>query len=555
MKRTLVVLAGVVLLLIPQFPAPSVLAQQRAFVSTGFVAAGGADFGAMKSAGASAVKLVADWSELEPQRGKFAWGNLDQAVTAARRAGLRVVLVLSYTPKWASIATGVELNDPAIYSRQPPKRLADWDAFVTAAVARYRSQVKDWQVWTALSLPIFRGTARDYIDLLKVARAKTKAGDPSSRIVMATSLGIDLVSIRRAFLEARSAFDAVSLAPRGLAPEALLRPLGALRDRLFALTPKKVWLEWDPRSVGERPSWPSQALKVMAIAKAFGVEQVFWVMDGPAGIAPALQAADQIGGRPFAGYLTAERALAFVFADGTSAAAVAWSTSGEASFKVDGDSVKVVALSGDARSISAESGKASVAVGAEPVVVIGLGAASVADARGVLQSRGLPVPPSAQDFSQATEVSARLGRTNAEHGLYNMPYRSRRNGAVEPVEVGGSESVRTNASKEIVFIYFDVDDSFLYYVDGRAAVEISVEVHGASAPQQLGFNIFYDSMTGYRFTSWQVVEAKDGWVTYTFRLNDAGFSNTWGWDFAINAVGNRKEDLTVRSVTVRKASR
>ncbi|MGH2437240.1 MAG: hypothetical protein ACRDFA_09625, partial [bacterium] len=127
--------------------------------------------------------------------------------------------------------------------------------------------------------------------------------------------------------------------------------------------------------------------------------------------------------------------------------------------------------------------------------------------------------------------------------------------ALDVVEVDGGEAVRTVVAKDIVFIYFDVDDTFLYFVDGRYDVEVSAEVRGATEPQQLGFNLYYDSMKDYRFTARQIVEAKDGWVTYTFRLTDAAFANTWGWDFAVNGVGNRREDLTVRSVTVRKIPR
>jgi len=51
---------------------------------------------------------------------------------------------------------------------------------------------------------------------------------------------------------------------------------------------------------------------------------------------------------------------------------------------------------------------------------------------------------------------------------------------------------------------------------------------------------------------WQWVDVKDGWISYSIRLTDATFANTWGWDFAINAAGNRSEDPVVRSVTVRK---
>jgi hypothetical protein len=188
----------------------------------------------------------------------------------------------------------------------------------------------------------------------------------------------------------------------------------------------------------------------------------------------------------------------------------------------------------------------------DPLVITGIGAAALAQGKVTLQSNGSPLPPASTDFARATEVYARLGAQNLERGLYNMRYRTRRNGALEVVQIDGVDAVRTNATKEIIFVYFHVDESFLYYVDGRASVEIAVEVWGAKAAQQLGFNILYDSMTGYRFTPWQWVDVKNGWVAYTVRLTDANFTSTWGWDFAINAGGNRVDDLIVRTVTVRK---
>ncbi|HET6781437.1 MAG TPA: hypothetical protein VFH67_05025 [bacterium] len=546
MPYRFVALATVAALLVGALPTGAALAPQPS-LPVGFVTAGPADFAGMRAAGATTVKVIADWSAIEREKGKFVWEVLDQSVTAAERAGLSVVIVLSYTPKWASLATGIELNDPMIFSRQPPKRIADWEGFVTAIVTKYHARVKNWQVWTALSLPLFRGTDREYLALLRATRAKARAVDPSSRIVLATPFGLDLISIRKAILEAGDAFDIISLSPRALAPESLMRPLGVLTQRVLGRASKRIWIEWDPRSVGERATWPAQTIKLMAIARAFAVEHLFWAAEPAPGMTAAVSTfTAEVANRPFAGFVMVDRGIAFLFGDGEPAAAVAWSTTGESSFKFDGN-LKALSPTGDAKALGS--------IGTEPVLVAGIGATSVAEAKSTLQARGLPVPPLQDDFSQQTEVSAKLGRTNVERGLYNAPYRSRRNGAVEPIEVSGSDAVRTSNARDIVFIYFDVDDSFLFYVDGRSAVEISIEVHGASAPDQLGFNVLYDSMTGYRFTSWHVVEAKDGWVTQTIRLNDAGFSNTWGWDFAINAGGNRKEDLTVRSVTVKKVAR
>src|SRR2546425_8092242 len=133
------------LILATAWPALPASAPAAPPVPVGVRAAEGADFGALRSAGATAVKLVVNWSEVEARQGTFQWEALDDAVSAAQSAGLRVILTLSYTPKWASQATGGELLDPAIYAREPPKRIGDWEAFVTAASSRFRDRVKDWR--------------------------------------------------------------------------------------------------------------------------------------------------------------------------------------------------------------------------------------------------------------------------------------------------------------------------------------------------------------------------------------------------------------------------
>ena len=550
-RRSLLLCLFLTVSILPASGLP-VSGQQTPPVPLGFVAAEGADFTALRRAGGTAVKLVADWSLLEPESGQFEWEALDEGVAAARKAGLRVALVLAYTPKWASLATGPELSDPSIYSRQPPKRLSDWEKFVSTTVTRYRSSVKDWQVWTSLSLPQYRGTVAEYLALLRAARARSRAIDPASHMLLASPHGVDLPFLRRALQQAPDAFDAIVIAPGALQPEAMMRPLGVLRDRVLTRTAKRLWIEWDPRSVGERATWLWQLVKVQAIARAFGIEQVFWTADGLPSIHGVLQLlATHLGRKPFTGYLVRERAIALVFGD-ADPAAVVWSSVGEAVLILEADNIEVYTPVGGARDVTAAGGKASLELGAEPLVVRGLGSGTVAEARGTLQNRGMPVPPAGGDYSQAREVSATLGRQNIESGLYNAPYRSRRSGALEVVEIDGTEAVRTRVEREAVYVYFDVDDSFAFFVDGRFAIDVMVEVRAASAAQQLGFNVYYDSMTGYRFSPWRWVEAGTGWVTYTVRLADPAFANTWGWDFAINAAGNRKEDLVVRKVTVRK---
>ena len=188
--------------------------------------------------------------------------------------------------------------------------------------------------------------------------------------------------------------------------------------------------------------------------------------------------------------------------------------------------------------------------------VQGLAASALDEATRAAQHGPFQIPRDpAHDFSRAESVSVTLGPVNAERGLYNQRFRSLPAGAVVPLTVDGVDAVRTEPAKDAVYVYLDVDHSFAYFVDGREDLLITVEVHRAKATQQVGFNILYDSMTGYRFTPWQWIESGTGWAKYAVRLTDAAFSSAWGWDLAINGAGDKKEPLVIRSIVVEKIRR
>ena len=69
--------------------------------------------------------------------------------------------------------------------------------------------------------------------------------------------------------------------------------------------------------------------------------------------------------------------------------------------------------------------------------------------------------------------------------------------------------------------------------------------------EKLGFNIMYDSTTGYRFSRWQWVEPGSGWRSYRVELPDVSFADRDGYDFRININGS-KQDLWISSVRVEK---
>jgi hypothetical protein len=106
-------------------------------------------------------------------------------------------------------------------------------------------------------------------------------------------------------------------------------------------------------------------------------------------------------------------------------------------------------------------------------------------------------------------------------------------------------------------IFMDVDDDYMYFAPG-VPVTVTVDVHRTPVNSAVfapagGFNLQYDSPTGFRYTRWQTVESGDGWATYTFNIPDASFANRDGFDLMINTFGS-KQDLIFSSVVVTRIS-
>ena len=538
----------------PVIPAPA---------GTGFGVdiAFGSDPAALAREGVKWVRTTADWSLLEPTSGKFDWMELDRSIERASAAGLRVVVVLTNTPRWAAL-------DPdtaeAIWRHQPPRNLADWRRFVAAAAARYRDRVAAWQVAPALDFALFRGTVTDYLGMLRTARLAIRAADPKALVVAACPPGLDLSYMKTMLLWPPDEFDALMLFTAGRTAEDVIEALAAIRARVAVDPRREVWLS-DGDAGGPRVT-PDDAVgdlmvRMAAVDVAGGVARQFWSQREATTRWTAVRQnlLKRLDGARASGWLPrAPNLYAFVMMRDQAPVAAVWST-GEPRrlpLPANGSLTVVTAQGENVPAAPSAPDQAAVTAGKSPILVSGVAASVVEEARqAALKGPFRPVRDPSRDFTNADSVSITLGATNTEHGLYNQRFRSLPSGAVVPLTVGGVEAVRTDPGKDVTYVYLDVDHSYAYFIDGQQDIVITVQVHRAMAAQQAGFNVFYDSTTGYRFTAWRWIEPGDGWVTYTIRLTDAGFSSTWGWDFAINAAGTRKEPLVVRSVTVRKVQR
>lgn len=113
--------------------------------------------------GANWIKIDLSWASIQPSdQAHFEWADTDRAIDAARRHGLKVLGVVTYTPPWAR-SRGCRTFSC------PPARAADFAAFAAAVVAHYGNRVATVQVWNEPNLSMFwvRPDPGRYADLLR----------------------------------------------------------------------------------------------------------------------------------------------------------------------------------------------------------------------------------------------------------------------------------------------------------------------------------------------------------------------------------------------------
>lgn len=139
---------------------------------------------AVAKTGASWIRLLVDWSAVERTKGQYDWGYVDNMVNTAASHGLRVLGVIGYTPLWVR-PQGAQM----LFPTSPPRDLAAWSGFVTAAAQRYAGRINAWEVWNEPNLTQFMGFIGDrpqhYVDIIKAAYPAIKSAAPGATVVAA----------------------------------------------------------------------------------------------------------------------------------------------------------------------------------------------------------------------------------------------------------------------------------------------------------------------------------------------------------------------------------
>ena len=205
--------------------------------------------------GASWLRVLVDWSNIEKQRGEFNWGWLDNLVNNARMRHLKILGVIGYTPQWARPQGSANL-----WWTAPPSNPADFAAFCATVVRHYGDRISNWEIWNEPNLPIFFGftnnKAQKYTEVLKAAYLAIKAAQPGSIVLSAGLSRLNGVDSPPGFLQqmyeygAAGFFDAAAahpyVFPGGLAadPTNGWSDVGRMYDVMVSNGDgnKKIWL-------------------------------------------------------------------------------------------------------------------------------------------------------------------------------------------------------------------------------------------------------------------------------------------------------------------------
>jgi len=214
----------------------------------------------IREAGCSWVVQVFDWSEIEPLPGEYFWEYPDAVVRACQYYRSNLVVRLDHPPDWALSSVGDDL----------PVDADAYAAFVSCVAERYHGRVRAYIIWNEPNLTEeWGGQPPDpaaYVELLRVAYAAVKEGDPGAFVVSAglapTNHRDETAMDDRIYLQgmyeagADQAFDILGAHPYGFAypPE---DPRHAHQGLNFArlLDLREIMVQNDD---GHKPVWATE---------------------------------------------------------------------------------------------------------------------------------------------------------------------------------------------------------------------------------------------------------------------------------------------------------
>ena len=158
-------------------------------------------------AGAKIIRNSVGWGEIQPKKDVWNYAMFDELVTRYRNSGMELQGGFGLCAGWGKAADARLRNgkpDPLNNGRSMPD-LDAWTFYVRKTVARYRDQIRYWEVWNEPDLPHFANFGvEDYLRLHAATFRAVREASPSARVMNGgfAGLGSDAqIRYQRTFLE------------------------------------------------------------------------------------------------------------------------------------------------------------------------------------------------------------------------------------------------------------------------------------------------------------------------------------------------------------------
>ena len=525
----------------------------------------------MRDAGIHWFRFCPDWSAIQPRHGEFNFDYPDRVIAEAHKNNIHVSGVFAYLAPWTSADGGTR--------DFPMKDIQHWRDFVEAMMRRYPA-VTHWEVWNEFNSPAFarNATPATYAELTREAHAIAKKVNPGIKIGI--SCANFAVPWFDAVIKAGAAghFDFVAIHPYENIGEVVhggeagfLSMAKNLRDMLAANGQNEKTPLWITEFGVQAPVRPDAAgdqiqadiiIKAYVLSLAQGFERVCWFeARGPAyghgtdhgviredwSIRPAHTALQTLtkllGPEPvYHGWLNpAGDGYAFAFKTPSAPVIVAWAPPGRTLEAAFPEAVQLSRPDGTREALGAGQAFALT----QTPVMLSLPSETTPTFARAAQNMGKPFPWGS-DYSNAREVSIRLGAENVDNGLQLVQSNT------QPDQVGVEPCRRPDfaSGDHGRYMHFRVNPSFAGFND--RAFDITVTARSLPG-KPTGFKLCHESVDGYADTpgGWKNIPADDQWHELTWSVENAGFVGAWGWNFRTDAIGAAHE-CYIREVRVRK---
>lgn len=131
------------------------------------------------------VRMVVDWSAVEPERGKPNWTYVDEIVEAAAAQGIELLGLIAFTPAWAATPAAGQSANPSHARASDTSAFAN---FARSAADRYAPRgVHTWEIWNEPNIDQFwppRPDADEYGGLFRVAAEAIRGVDSRATLLI-----------------------------------------------------------------------------------------------------------------------------------------------------------------------------------------------------------------------------------------------------------------------------------------------------------------------------------------------------------------------------------